>query len=185
MCAVCLGGLGWGVCALRSPLWRVCARVCVRVCASRRTRIYNVSRQTVKGGYSWPKPRLRKPRLVVGDWWLVVGCCLFISLLCHLTLSFDVWNRDENLSVHLSLSPSHPPTHFLWVRQNKNWIQTESEALMEKVHESDYKGLERENILKDIDDLTDANEGLKQALDEAQMEVCVCVRARACVCVCV
>jgi hypothetical protein len=31
--------------------------------------------------------------------------------------------------------------------------------------------VERENILKDIDDLTDANEGLKRALDEAQMEV--------------
>ena len=55
---------------------------------------------------------------------------------------------------------------------------------MEKVQESDYKGLERENILKDIDDLTDANEGLKRALDEAQMEVCVCVCVCVCACVC-
>lgn len=49
---------------------------------------------------------------------------------------------------------------------------------MEKVHEHDYKRMERENILKDIDDLTDANQGLKRALDEAQQEVrgdeCTC-----------
>ena len=39
--------------------------------------------------------------------------------------------------------------------------------------------MERENILKDIDDLTDANQGLKRALDEAQQEVrgdeCTCM----------
>ena len=44
--------------------------------------------------------------------------------------------------------------------------------LKEKTHELDYKRLERDNILKDIDDLTDANQGLKRALDEAQQEVC-------------
>ena len=49
--------------------------------------------------------------------------------------------------------------------------QAEAEALREKSHDMDYQRLERENILRDIDDLTDANEGLKQALDEAQQEV--------------
>ena len=43
--------------------------------------------------------------------------------------------------------------------------------MREKSHDMDYQRLERENILRDIDDLTDANEGLKQALDEAQQEV--------------
>lgn len=48
--------------------------------------------------------------------------------------------------------------------------------LKEKTHELDYKRLERDNILKDIDDLTDANQGLKRALDEAQQEVCRSLR---------
>ncbi len=50
--------------------------------------------------------------------------------------------------------------------------QAEADALKDKAHELDYKRLERDNILKDIDDLTDANQGLKRALDEAQQEVC-------------
>ena len=49
--------------------------------------------------------------------------------------------------------------------------QAEADAILEKRHEVDYKRVERDNILQDIDDLTDANEGLKRAFDEAQQHV--------------
>ena len=48
--------------------------------------------------------------------------------------------------------------------------KAEAEALANKILDSDYARLERDNIIKDIDNLTDANAGLKRALDEAHQD---------------
>ena len=100
-----------------------------------------------------------------------------------------IWNALAEVDAFLD--KSHTREGGVWIKERDRGIcilcggmyilvcihlcmcntQAEVDAILEKRHEVDYKRVERDNILQDIDDLTDANEGLKRALDEAQQEV--------------